>query len=258
MRIELQDVTVERGGRRVLDGVDAVLDPGRFTVIMGHSGAGLSTLLKAAAGLIEPGGGRVVYDGRSLADLDGRERRALQTRTGFVFQDAALWANSTLLANLDLPLQAKHPDLGPAARWERIDSVLNSCGFAADLMGRPAMLSLGRQKVLSFLRALVPDPEALFLDEPTASLDQHGCSTLVRILDERRRQGRTLAAVTHDVRLAEAMADDLVILHEGRVLAAGPRDDVLAAADPQVRAIVHDRFETAGRAGTEASEVRPG
>lgn len=247
MRIELQKVTVERGGRRILDGVDAVFEPGRLTVILGRSGAGLTTLLKTAAGLIEPGGGRVLYDGRALADLDARARRTLQTRTGFVFQDAALWANSSLLANLDLPLQAKFPGLGPAARRERIDSALNSFGFAADLKDRPATLSLGQQKVVSFLRALVPDPEALFLDEPTASLDQHWRGTLLRVLDERRRQGATLAAAGHDARLTGTMADRLVVLHEGRVLAAGTRDEVLAAADPLVGAIVNDRIEATGR-----------
>lgn len=247
MRIELQKVTVERAGRRILDGVDAVFEPGLLTMVLGRSGAGLTTLLKTAAGLIEPGGGRVLYDGRALADLDARERRVLQTRTGFVFQDAALWANSSLLANLDLPLQAKFPDLGPAARRDRIDSVLNSCGFAADLNLRPAMLSLGQRKVVSFLRAVVPDPEALFLDEPTGSLDRHWRRALLRIVAERRRQGTTLAVAGHDVRLAEAPADRLVVLDRGRVLAAGDRDEVLAAVDPQVAAIVHDRAEATER-----------
>ena len=245
MLIELQGVTLERGGRRILDGVDAVFEPGRMTMVLGRSGAGLSALLKTAAGLIEPSGGRVVYDGRALADMDDRERRSLQSRTGFAFQDAALWANSSLLANLDLPLQAKFPDLDPAARRDRIDFALNSCGFAADLMGRPALLSSGQQKVVSFLRALIPDPEALFLDEPTASQDQSWRSTLIRILVEQRRQGVTLAAVSHDARLIGALADHLVVLHEGRVLAAGPRDDVLAMTDPRVMEIVHDRIEAA-------------
>lgn len=249
MRIELHGVTVERGGRRILDGVDAVFEPGRTAAVLGCAGAGLTTLLKTAAGLIVPSGGRVIHDGRTLADLDARERRTLQTRTGFVFQDAALWANSSLLANLDLPLQAKYPDLGPAARRERIDSVLNSCGFAADLNLRPAALPLGLQKVVSCLRALVADPEVLFLDEPTASLDREWRRTLARILDERRRRGTALILAGHDAGPITATADQLVVLHRGRVLAAGPRDEVLAAADPQVAAIVHDRDQTTERTG---------
>lgn len=247
MRIELQKVTVERGGRRILDGVDAVFESGRLTLVLGRSGAGLTTLLKTAAGLIEPNAGRVLHDGRALADLDARERRALQIRTGFVFQDAALWANSSLLANLDLPLQAKFPDLGPAARRERIDSALNSCGFAADLNQRPAMLSLGQRKVVSFLRAVVPDPEALFLDDPTGWLDPHWRRALLRIVAERRRRGTTLVLAGHGVRQDEAPADRMVVLHRGRVLAAGGRDEVLAAADPQVAAIVHGRDLTTER-----------
>jgi ABC-type multidrug transport system ATPase subunit len=247
VRIELQGVTVERRGRAILHEVDATLEPGRLTVILGRSGAGLSTLLKTAAGLIPPTAGRILYDGRALATLDGRSRQALQTRTGFMFQDAALWANTSLAANLDLPLQAKFPGLDPAERRRRIDSALNSCGFVADLERRPAMLSHGQQKVVSFLRALIPGPEALFLDEPMASMDQRWRRILIRILGEQREQGVTLAAVSHDAELTRVLADRLLVLHEGRVLASGSPDEVRAVSDPLVGEILRDRLEPADR-----------
>lgn len=247
MRIELQGVSVERKGRTILHEVEATLEPGCMTVILGRSGAGLSTLLKVAAGLIQPTTGRVLYGGRALDTLDSSSQQALQTRTGFMFQDAALWANTSLATNLDLPLQAKFPDLGPAERRRLIDSALNSCGFAADLNIRPAMLSHGQQKVVSFLRALVPGPEALFLDEPMASMDLRWRGILIRILGELREQGVTLAAVSHRAELTRVMADHLVVLHEGRVLASGPADEVRATPDPLVGEILRDQLEPTDR-----------
>ncbi|MEZ4388085.1 MAG: ATP-binding cassette domain-containing protein [Candidatus Krumholzibacteriia bacterium] len=249
MRIELQNVSVERRGRRILDRVDAVFAPGQMTVVLGRSGAGLSTLLKTAAGLVQPTGGQVLYDGQALANLDHRRRQALQTRTGFMFQDAALWANSSLLVNLDLPLQAKFPGLGPAERRVRIDTALNSCGFAADLRLRPAMLSHGQQTMVSFLRAIAPGPEALFLDEPMAAMDQRWRGILIRVLGELRAQGAAVVAVSHDAELARVLADRLVILADGRVLADGAPEAVRESSDPAVREILHDRFAAADPAG---------
>jgi len=209
MRIELQAVSVERQGQWILREIDLTLEPGRLTVILGRGGAGLSTLLKTAAGLVQPSRGRVLYDSQALDSLDLRQVLALQSRTGFMFQDAALWANSDLATNLDLPLQSRFPDLDADARRRLVDMALNSCGFAADLTLRPAMLSLGQQKVVSFLRAVTPGPEALFLDEPMASMDHRWRGMLARTLDDLRTQQVTLATVCHDTELIESVADQL-------------------------------------------------
>jgi len=239
VRIELQQLTVERQGRVILDAVDLVFPAGSTTVVMGHSGAGLSSLLKVAAGLIAPERGRVLQGGCDLASLAGQELQRQQTRTGFVFQDAALWANTNLLTNLDLPLQARNPDLDAVDRRQRIDSVLNSTGFRADLKQRPATLSLGQQKVVSFLRAVIPEPEALFLDEAMASLDRHWRQEMLRVLGELRERQVTLVAASHDGELARTLADRLVVLHAGRVLAAGTVAEVQSVPDPLIREIVH-------------------
>ena len=243
MRIELQGVTVQRKGRSILREVDATFEAGRMTVILGRSGAGLSTLLKTAAGLVQPTRGRVLYDGQALDTLDNRQMLALQTRTGFMFQDAALWANADLATNLDLPLRTRFPDLDTDARRRIVDTALNSLGFTADLKQRPAMLSQGQQKTVSFLRAMIPGPEALFLDEPMASMDRQWRDVLIRILGELREHGVALIAVSHDVELTRALADDVVVMHEGRVLASGPSAAVRASTEPVVRDILCDRFE---------------
>jgi ABC-type transporter Mla maintaining outer membrane lipid asymmetry ATPase subunit MlaF len=226
MRIELQAVEVERHGKTILAGVDLVCEPGTLTVILGQSGAGLTTLLKVAAGLIVPTRGRVRYDGHALDSLDERARQALQTRTGFVFQDAALWANTDLLGNFSLPLRAKYPDLDADAQQRLIHATLNSWGFPADLKRRPAMLSHGQQKVASFLRALIPGPEAMFLDEPMSSMDRRWRQEVRRTVAELREAGVTVLAGGHDAELTGALADQVLVLEQGRVRAAGPADGV--------------------------------
>lgn len=219
MRVELQQVWVELGGRTILRGIDLQLEPGAVTVIGGRSGAGLSTLLKTAAGLLTPQSGRVVYDGQDLAGLDARARQRLQTRTGFMFQDAALWANQTLSANLELPLRAKDPDQPAAARQRRIEAALAACGWTAALDQRPVQLSLGEQKMLAFLRAVVPGPEVLFLDEPLAALDGRWRQRLLGQLAELRTRGVTVAVVSQDPDPLSPVVDSLLDLDGGRVRA---------------------------------------
>ena len=240
MRIELQGVTVAHRDRTVLADVDLVCAAGTVTVIVGHSGAGLTTLLKTAAGLLPPTRGRVLHDGQVLDVLDERQARRHQTRTGFAFQDAALWANTNLRNNLALPLRAKFPDLGPAEEQRRIDSALNSCQVPVDLNLRPAMLSQGQQKVLSILRALIPGPEAVFLDEPLASLDRRWRAALRRAVGALRQDGVTVVVAGHEAELADLQADQLVVLADGRVLAAGPPDAVMDLDEPRVRALLHE------------------
>ena len=220
MRVELQDVGVELGGRTLVRGADLVCEPGRLTVIVGHSGTGLTTLLKVAAGLHAPTRGRVVHDGDDLGALAGDARRRQQARTGFVFQDAALWANQSLRANLELPLQATDPRLPENARRERIDAALAACSWSPLLAARPVTLSRGEQQLLGYLRAVLPRPDALFLDEPFALLDHHWRDCLVADLARQRDRGVTLLMTCRDRDRAHALGDVVVELTGGGLRAA--------------------------------------
>jgi phospholipid/cholesterol/gamma-HCH transport system ATP-binding protein len=250
MRVELQQVTVERTGQIILDGVDLDLAPGRMSVVLGRSGAGLSTLLKTAAGLLAPADGCVLYDGCDIAMLDARKRRSLQARTGFMFQDAALWANQDLASNFDLPLRVKYPAQSARQRRERIASVLQACGWSISLDRRPVDLSLGEQKMASFLRAVIPGPEVLFLDEPMASLDGHWREILIRRLQEMRSREVTIAAVSQDPSLVADLADEIVILSRGSVLAQAAPAEIARSSDPEIRSIMSQRRVTV-RAGRD-------
>jgi len=212
MRIELRQVSVRYGERTVLEGIDLDLAPGSLAAVVGPTGAGLTTLLKVAAGLVRPTVGAVLHDGQDLADLDEVARRRHQTRTGFMFQDAALWANQTLGANLELPLLARNPAMSAGDRLQRIASALADCGWTAPLDLRPVHLARGEQLMLSFLRAVIPGPDALFLDEPLAGLDGRWRGVLSRRLQQERERGATVLLSSQDPGAVADLAPEIITL----------------------------------------------
>ena len=219
MRVELQQVSVRHGDRPVLRGIDLVLPSGSVTAVVGPSGAGLTTLLKVAVGLLAPDGGRVLHDGEDLATLAAEAGRRHQTRSGFMFQDAALWANQTLRANLELPLLASDPGLSAAARQERIDTLLAGCGWTIPLDRRPVDLSRGERKMMSFLRAVVAGPDLLCLDEPLAALDDRWREILVARVEQENARGATVLLTAQDRGEVVTLAPRAVTLRAGEAVA---------------------------------------
>ena len=246
----LDGVSVSYEGDSILSNVTLSFPSRRCTVVMGFSGSGKSTLLKAAAGLVVPDHGSVSILGTDLVRSSDREIERLRSRTGFVFQDGALWQNMTLRANIELPLRYHRPEMDReqidrtvAARIAELDA-----GQRLDL--RPAQVSAGEQKVVSFIRALIVDPELVFLDEPTTSVDGERSDLMLRALRTLKERGRTIIAVTHDPRLASQIADNLVIVAHGRVIASGPMSDVVRSTDRDVVRVLTDVLsETATYAG---------
>lgn len=217
MLIELKNVSVKLGGRQILENINLKLTPGQITAIVGPSGCGLSVLLKIAAGLIPPSSGQILYDGRQLESFPEDELRKLQTRTGFMFQDAALWANQPLFANFDLPLQAKYPQMDAEERKNKINTSLQQFGFSVDTQKRPADISLGQKKFASFLRAVIPGPEALLLDEPVAGMDRIWADRIWNELSSLKASGTTIALTSNQHEEDFELADSLVFLKGGRI-----------------------------------------
>lgn len=236
--IELQDVTVFSHDYAVLESVNLTFYKGRSTVIMGPSGSGKSMLLKVAAGIIPPDQGRVLLEGRSLDHLSARSLRAFRGQSGFVFQDAALWANKSIFENLALPLQYHCDRLGPGEVNARVESLLAAMNLEDSPALRPDALSAGERKIVSFLRAISLEPSVLFIDEPTPSIDHQMIARMLRLIHGLHDRGCTIIAVTHDAHLTSMIASDLVVLQAGRVLEAGPIADVRRSPRPEVREIL--------------------
>ena len=208
-----EDVVVERGGVRVLDGVSVQFLPGRCTAVAGPSGAGKSTLLRLLDRLEEPTSGRVLLQGRPLPSYDVLEVRR---RVGLV-QQVPVLLGETVLADL----QVGRPEL---AEDEAL-SLLARAGLADQpLTRRTESLSGGEAQRLCLARALAVGPEVLLLDEPTSALDSVAAKSVERVVRALVASGLTAVLVSHDLRQARRLADDVVVLRAGRVEESGPVD----------------------------------
>ncbi len=214
--LALENISLRHGGQQILDRIDMLVARRRTTVVLGPNGAGKSMLLKVAHGLIAPDRGAVRWSGLSGAGLSAA---AVQARQAMVFQKPVL-LNRSALANIVHAVRLR--GVARAAAVHRAHTALDHVGLG-DLATRPARsLSGGEQQRLAFARAWARDPEVLFLDEPTASLDPAASWGIEQIIGTLRREGRTAILSTHDLAMARRLADDLVFLHHGRALEAGP------------------------------------
>ena len=232
--IELEGVSLIREGRRILDKVSLSFADKECTVVMGSSGSGSSVLLKTAAGLITPDEGRVMAWGHDLEIMPAQEQFLFHGKTGFVFQDAALWANMNGFQNISLPLQFHCRRMQPAEVAAHVGEMLAEFGFTANIEQRPVNFSTGEQKIISFMRAMILEPSLLFVDDPTASVDNASAQRILGILKKRKDRGQTLIIKTNDPRYTQRLADKLVILRAGRIVEQGSFDEVRASRDPYV------------------------
>ncbi|MCX7025185.1 MAG: ATP-binding cassette domain-containing protein [Spirochaetes bacterium] len=225
--IELSHVSASSGGFEILRDADASFYAGEITVVMGSAGAGKSTLLKAAAGLVVPDAGTVKFFGKSIASFNRKEELEFRRRTSYVFQDAALWANTSILGNLTLPLSV-HCAWMNATEMERAARVVaEKVGYLESLSMRPAELSIGEQKLISLARALVTDPELVFMDDPTSHLDEDAVDRVFGILGELKMRDRTVIMVTNNSDIAFRHADRLGIVRDGVIPILGPYDEIV-------------------------------
>lgn len=256
--IQLTDIVVRTPDYTILEGVSVEFPRRLSTVIMGPSGCGKSTLLKVAAGITVPAAGEVRLEGRNLQRLPERRLREFRRSSGFMFQDAALWANKTIFENLALPLQFHHPGLAAGEVRRRVLAALSDLELASSADLRPAQLSMGEAKAVSFLRAVILEPDLLFLDEPTPSLDHALLERIMVRIRELKQRGCTIVAVTHDAHLTSLIANRLVVLKDGRLLEAGDLDTVRRSRNREVTAILSQVLSEAATYDTDLLDLLGG
>lgn len=213
--LRLEDVKFHSRGKEVVRGISLEIERGAVTALTGRSGSGKSTLLKLAAGILVPSGGRVLYKDADIQTMSNSVNKKFRRECAFVFQDSALWANQDIQQNLNLPLQTHNPGMGAAERLRKIHDVCELLRYERSLGLRPIDLSMGEQKKIAFARALINDPEVLFLDECTESLDKKSGAVILEVLDRFRKSGRTIIYVSHSTTFIEAMGGDRYVLDEG-------------------------------------------
>jgi iron complex transport system ATP-binding protein len=223
------DVAVLRGGRVILDGVSVSLGAGSATAVLGPNGSGKSTLLRALAGLWRPHRGAVALDGRPL---DRHSRTAIARRVAFLPQDTRCDFAFTVDEVVSM---GRHPHVGgfgakgPSDR-RAIDAALSICGLHGLRSRTVDRLSGGERQRVAIARCLAAEPRVLLLDEPTAHLDLEHALSLLGLCRTLAHTGTAVAFATHDVGAAARFATHIVLLSDGRVVAAGPPAVVLTPA----------------------------
>lgn len=205
--IELVDVVRHFGRFAALRGVSANFDPGKLHVILGDNGAGKSTLLRVIAGLLAPTRGKVNVLGSSVL-------RAIAPQLGYMGHAPLLYDELSAMENLRYF----------AALYEIYDearcaNAIRSVGLDPELTRRVGQYSQGMRQRISLARAVLHSPKLLLLDEPFSNVDLHSAREMAKLLGEMRDQGRTILVVTHQAAIMEPVADESVLMSDGRILA---------------------------------------
>jgi putative ABC transport system ATP-binding protein len=208
----------EMGGTivRALDGVSVDIQAGTFTVVMGPSGSGKSSLLYLLGGLDRSTSGQISVNGERLDQMDENALALFRRRTmGFIFQSFNLVSSMTALENVAFPMQ--FAGMSVAQRNERAAQLLAQVGLSDRSHHRPSELSGGQQQRVAVARALVNDPTLILADEPTGNLDTLSGVAVMQLLSDLHRSGRTVLVVTHDPRMTR-FATHKIFLLDGHVV----------------------------------------
>lgn len=250
--IALDDVSVAFGPHRVLANIKLTIPKAQTVAVVGESGCGKTVLLKLMIGLIKPTSGRVLFDGRNLAELNDHELTTQRLRFGFLFQGAALFDSLTVYDNVAFGLREQRRlsehDIDAVVRGR-----LQEVGLPEGIeRKKPAELSGGMKKRVGLARALAINPEVMLYDEPTTGLDPIMSDVINElIVQTRQKHPVTSVIVTHDLKTVNKVADRVVMLYplarlqaaDSQILFDGTTAAFRDAAEPRVRQFV------AGEAG---------
>lgn len=237
--VELKHLTFGYGGSPVLSDVSLSIPKGKVTALMGASGGGKTTVLRLIGGQVSPQSGEVLFEGQPLRPNDRKALYAVRRRMGMLFQFGALFTDLSVFDNVAFPLR-EHSDLSPELIRDIVLMKLNAVGLrgARDLM--PSQISGGMARRVALARAIALDPELVMYDEPFAGLDPISLGTSARLIRQLNDAlGLTSVVVSHDLDETFGIADHVIILANGHVVAQGAPAAVRASEDPLVHQFVN-------------------
>ena len=233
--ISLHNLRVSYTGREILHGINFDVQRGETLVILGGSGSGKSTLLRTLVGLEKPTSGEVWIRGKNFSAISEVERDEIRKRLGMSFQGGALFGSMTVGENVALPLQ-EHTKLEPTTVEIMVRLKLDQVGLSGFEDFLPSQLSGGMKKRAAVARALAMDPEILFFDEPSAGLDPIIAAGIDQlILELKKAFHMTIIVVTHELASAFLIADRMVLINKGDVVALGTAEEMKNSKHPKVR-----------------------
>ena len=233
--IVVENLVTYYGDRRILDDVSVTVRKGEVLVVLGGSGCGKTTLLRHLIGLLQPQSGHIYIQGHDITNLTDEEMTPIRKKMGMLFQSAALFNSMTLGDNVALPLR-EHTRLAESTITIMTRIKLGLVGLTGFDTFKPAQLSGGMKKRAGLARALAMDPEILFFDEPSAGLDPIIAAEIDElILKLKRAFHMTMVIVTHEMASAFLIADQILMLDKGHVIAFGTPADIRNNPHPRVQ-----------------------
>ncbi len=241
--VECRNLSFGYGERRILDDLSFTVPRGKVTALMGASGGGKTTVLRLIGGQVRAQKGEILFDGQDVGKLDQSGLYKIRRRMGMLFQFGALFTDLSVLDNVAFPLR-EHTSLPEELVRDIVLMKLNAVGLrgARDLM--PSEISGGMARRVALARAIALDPELIMYDEPFAGLDPISLGTaaqLIRRLND--TLGITSIVVSHDLVDTFRIADQVIILANGRIAAQGTPQEVRESEDPLVRQFVRAEAE---------------
>ena len=243
--VELRQVqfSYSAGARNILEGVTLTVPRGKITAIMGASGGGKTTTLRLISRQERATGGQVLFDGQDLATLTTEQLYAARRRMGMLFQFGALFTDMSVFDNVAFPLR-EHSQLPEAMIRDIVLMKLNAVGLRGARALMPSEISGGMARRVALARAIALDPELVMYDEPFAGLDPISLGTIARLLRQLNdAMGLTSIIVSHDLDETFRIADQVVILANGRIAAQGTPDEVRHSSDPLIAQFVNAQPE---------------
>ena len=236
--VRLEEIHVRYPGadRAAIDGVSLSIEGGALVVLLGPSGCGKSTLLRTINGLVAPQSGRILIEGEDIVPMGEHELNQVRKKFGMVYQYAALLDSITVLENVAFPL-VEHTKLRRSEIRERVLAKLKALGLDESVLAKyPAQLSGGMRKRVGLARALMLDPPILVYDEPTSGLDPLTSRTVDDMVAETRdRFGVTSIVITHDIASCFRIADQVLLLDRGRIVASGTPAELARGPSEEAR-----------------------
>jgi phospholipid/cholesterol/gamma-HCH transport system ATP-binding protein len=220
--IIIKDLTKKFSNNVVLDDISLTIEKGKTTVIIGPSGCGKTVLIKHLIVLLRPSSGEVYFKGQRIDNMGEIELNKVRTRYGFLFQGGALFDSLNVAENITFPIRQHFK----VKHWDKFDEFVKTKLSMVGLEGfqnfYPANLSGGQRKRVALARAIALNPEVILYDEPTTGLDPIRADVINElILKLQRELGVTSVVVTHDMTSAYKIADRIIMLHNGKIIADG-------------------------------------
>ncbi len=248
--VRCENLVCGYGDTAILEDINCQIERGEIVALLGGSGSGKSTLLKTMVGLLPPMAGTIEVLGRDPYRLEDDERSKLMRRIGMMFQHGALFGSDTVYENIALPAQ-EHTDLPEPVIREMVRQKLSLVGLEGLENRLPSDISGGQQKRVALVRASILDPDIVFADEPSAGLDPIVAAGVDHVLRQFQSLfNMTMIVVTHELESVKVLADRVLMLSDGGIIANGTVDELYDSEDKAV----HDFFHRQAPDFLEAGE----